>query len=45
MVWPFSEQPDWPISDAWREFAFDTVALTAGPLSPQIREEDNFDIT
>ena len=29
MVWPLSAQPDWPISDAFRDFAFDTVVLRA----------------
>jgi len=29
ITWPFSEFPDWPISDTWRDFAFDPVVLRA----------------
>jgi hypothetical protein len=39
MVWPLSVQPDWPISDAFRDFAFDTVVLNARPDSPHLCDD------
>ena len=42
MVWPFSAQPDWPINDSWREFAFDTVVLSTRSPSPSRRFDDSF---
>jgi hypothetical protein len=34
MVWPLCTQPDWPISDSWRDFAFETVVLRTRSPSP-----------
>jgi hypothetical protein len=45
IVSPFSDQPEWPISDAWRDFAFDTVVLNARPASPPSFCDDSFDST
>ena len=42
MVWPLSSQPDWPISDAFRDFAFDTVVLRTRSPSPFRDCDDSF---
>jgi hypothetical protein len=42
MVWPLSAQPDWPISDAFRDFAFDTVVLRTRSPSPLREGDDSF---
>jgi hypothetical protein len=42
MVWPLSAQPDWPISDAFRDFAFETVVLRARSPSPLRECDDSF---
>ena len=32
--WPLTMFPDWPISDSWRDFAFEEVVFHPGHLSP-----------
>ena len=32
MIWPLGLEPDWPISDSWRDFAFDPVVFFSTDL-------------
>ena len=36
MIWPLGLEPDWPISDSWRDFAFEPVVFP--PTSATVRE-------
>jgi hypothetical protein len=36
MIWPLGLEPDWPISDSWRDFAFEPVVFP--PISATVRE-------
>ena len=35
MRWPLNECPDWPISNSWRDFAFEEVVLRPRHFSPR----------
>ena len=42
LPWPFSECPDWPINDSWRDFAF--APVTFRPLTVDIDPFPDLDI-
>ena len=42
LPWPFSECPDWPINDTWRDFAF--APVTFRPLTVDIEQFPDPDI-